>query len=270
MYKQHQVGGDEDAILIEVPISFIALEESKDDVLVDEMVPKNMHYLHTYSFEQRRQNWIIKHSSRRDGSTIDYVYHHLETKKKFRSLVEVYRFVVYGQVHEIKKKQNGNEEILQVTPRHKPHIRGNKLIKHYVVGTCTEPCKGVYIKYRGEVNYLSKRDIPSNIEKKRKIENEDLYGYQQVTLGDDATRVNFGDATLSTLLQSLFYLWDFELIHHQERTAEVFPITDTEESVGEEEFIDLLSLIHKASEKRPREEDKKMKKSKKSKHMKRD
>ena len=56
---------------------------------------------------------------------------------------------------------------LQVTPRRKPHIRGNKLIKHYVLGTCTKSCKGVYIKKKnqGEVNYLSEYDIPSNIGK---------------------------------------------------------------------------------------------------------
>jgi len=49
-------------------------------------------------------------------------------------------------------------------------------------------------------------------EKKRKRENEDLYGHQQVNLGDDATRVNSGDAALSTPVHSFLYLWDFELI----------------------------------------------------------
>ena len=60
-----------------------------------------------------------------------------------------------------------NEFNLQVKPRHKPHIRVNKLIKHYVVGTCTESCKEVYIKNRRDIHYLSKHDIPSNIGKKR-------------------------------------------------------------------------------------------------------
>ncbi|KAH0664044.1 hypothetical protein KY284_028975 [Solanum tuberosum] len=166
--------GDEDATLTEVPISFIALEKANVDVL--------------------------------------QVYHHLETNKKFRSLIEVYKFLVYGEVPEITKKLRENEEPLQVTPRRKPHVRGKKLIKKYVVGTCIESCNGIYIKNRGEANYLSERDIPSNIEKKRKRENEDLYGHQQVNLGDDATRVNSGDAALSTPVHSFLYLWDFELI----------------------------------------------------------
>lgn len=51
--------------------------------------------------------------------------------------------------------------------RRKPH--GKKLVNKYVVGTCTEPCSGIYIKNRGEVNYLSERDIPSNIGKQVKI-----------------------------------------------------------------------------------------------------
>ncbi|KAG5598892.1 hypothetical protein H5410_030262 [Solanum commersonii] len=94
------------------------------------------------------------------------VYHHLETNKKFRSLVEVYKFLVYGKVPEITKNLRENEEALQVTQRRKPHVRGKKMIKNYVVGTCTESCKGVYIKNRGEANYVSERDIPSNIGKK--------------------------------------------------------------------------------------------------------
>ncbi|XP_055826414.1 uncharacterized protein LOC129894806 [Solanum dulcamara] len=81
MYKKHQVDGDEDASVVEVPIYFMAPEESKVDVLenekskdkVAEMIPKNMHYLHIHTFEQRRQNWIIKNKSRLDGSTIDYI-----------------------------------------------------------------------------------------------------------------------------------------------------------------------------------------------------
>jgi len=40
-----------------------------------------------------------------------------------------------------------------------------ELIKKYVVGTCIESCNGIYIKNRGESNYLSERDIPSNIGK---------------------------------------------------------------------------------------------------------
>uniref|UniRef100_A0A3Q7HI96 MBD domain-containing protein n=2 Tax=Solanum lycopersicum TaxID=4081 RepID=A0A3Q7HI96_SOLLC len=167
-----------------------------------------MHYMHTHTFEQRRQNWIIKNISRPSGLIIDYVYHHLDTNKKFRSLIEVYKFLVYGEVPEITKKLRENEEPSQV--RRKPH--GKKLVNKYVVGTCTEPCSGIYIKNRGEVNYLSERDIPSNIEKKRKRGNEDLYGHQQVNLGDNATHVNSGDVALSTTVHSFLYLWDFKLI----------------------------------------------------------
>ncbi|KAH0665143.1 hypothetical protein KY285_026349 [Solanum tuberosum] len=217
-----------------------------------------MHYLHTYTFEQRRQNWIIKNTSRPAGSIIDYVYHHLDANKKFLSLVEVYNFVLHGKVHETKKKLSKNEETVQVTPKRKQHIRGNKLIKYYVVGTCTESSKWVYIKNRGEVNYLSKRDIPSNIGNKRKRENEDLYGYQQVNLGNDAP------------VQFFFYLWDFELIHLQERSKEVFPIQDINELQGEDPSIDLLSSLPKASGKSPREEHKEKKKSKKRKNVKSD
>ncbi|XP_049368215.1 uncharacterized protein LOC125833110 [Solanum verrucosum] len=212
MDKQDRNDGDEDATLTEVPISFIALEKANVDVLQNEMLPKNMHYMHTHTFEHRKRNWIIKNISRPGGLIIDYVYHHLETNKKFRSLIEVYKFLVYGEVPEITKKLRENEEPLQVTPRRKPHVRGKKLIKKYVVGTCIESCNGIYIKNRGEANYLSERDIPSNIEKKRKRENEDLYGHQQVNLGDDATHVNSGDAALSTFVHTFLYLWDFELI----------------------------------------------------------
>ncbi|KAG5632401.1 hypothetical protein H5410_004118 [Solanum commersonii] len=168
-----------------------------------------MHYMHTHTFEQRRQNWIINNISRPGGLLIDYVYLYLETNKKFRSLIEVYKFVVYGEVPEITKKSRENEETSHVTPRRKPHVRGKKLINNYVVGTCTKSYNGVYIKNRGEANYLSERDILSNIEKKR---NEDLYVHQQMNLGDDATRVNSRDATLSTPIQSFLYLWEFELI----------------------------------------------------------
>ncbi|WMV09609.1 hypothetical protein MTR67_002994 [Solanum verrucosum] len=171
-----------------------------------------MHYMHTHSFEQRRQNWIINNISRPGGLIIDYVYLHLETNKKFQSWIEVYKFIVYGEVPEITKKSKENEETSHVTPRRKSHVRSKKLIKNYVVGTCTKSYNGVYIKNRGEANYLSEHDIPSNIEKKRKRGNEDLYVHQQVNLGDDATRVNSGDATLSTPIQSFLYLWDFELI----------------------------------------------------------
>ncbi|KAG5581614.1 hypothetical protein H5410_052241 [Solanum commersonii] len=86
-------------------------------------------------------------------------------KQKVRSLIEVYNFIVYKEVHETKKKLSQSEETLQVTPRRKPHIRINKLIKHYVVGTCTESCKGVYIKNQQDVNYLYERDISSSIGK---------------------------------------------------------------------------------------------------------
>ena len=106
--------------------------------------------------------------------------------------------------------------------------------------------------------------------KKGKRENEDLYGHQQVNLGDDATCVNSQDVASSTPVHSFFYLWDFEVIHPQERTTEVFSISDIEESKGEEPFINLLSSLHKASGKRPLEEDKEKNKSKKKKHKKRD
>ncbi|XP_069149143.1 uncharacterized protein [Solanum lycopersicum] len=212
MDKKYQVDGDEDATLIDVPISFIALQKANTDIVQNEIVPKNMHYMHTHTFEQRRQNWIINNISRPSGLIIDYVYLHLETKKKFRSLIEVYKFVVYGEVPEIAKKSRENEETFQATPRRKQLVRGKKLIKNYVVGTCTKSYDGVYIKNRGEAKYLSQRDIPSNIEKKRKRGNEDLYGHQQVKLGDDAMLVNSGDDTLSSPIQSFFYLWDFELV----------------------------------------------------------
>ncbi|KAG5632578.1 hypothetical protein H5410_004295 [Solanum commersonii] len=230
MHKQYRVDDDEDATLMDVSISLIALEKANANVLQVELLflinplaqaknsPKKMRLYQKISitcihhtFEQRRKNWIINNTSHPSGLIIDYVsfllnnlnvflptksimyiffdeivYHHLETNKKFQSLIEV-------------------------TPRHKPHVHGKKLIKNYVVGTCTKSYNGVYIKNWGEANYLSERDIPSSIEKKRKRGNEDLYGHQQVNLGDDTTRVNSGDATLSTPIHFFFYLWDFEL-----------------------------------------------------------
>ncbi|KAG5599591.1 hypothetical protein H5410_030961 [Solanum commersonii] len=186
-----------------------------------------MHFLRTYTFEQSRQNWIIKNTSRPTGSIIDYVYN----------------FILHGEVSETKKKLSKNEETMQ-------HIRGNKLIKHYVVGTCTESCKGVDIKNRGEVNYLSNRGIPSNIEKR---ENGDLYGQQQVKLSNDATHVYLGYSSLSTPVQFFFYLWDFELIDLQQRSIEVFPIPYIDELQGVDSSIDLLSSLPKASGKRPRD-----------------
>uniref|UniRef100_A0A494G8E3 Uncharacterized protein n=1 Tax=Solanum lycopersicum TaxID=4081 RepID=A0A494G8E3_SOLLC len=186
------------------------------------------------------------------------IYHHLDTNKKFRSLVEVYNFVLHGDVHEKKKKLIKNEETVQMTPRRKQHIRGNKLIKHCVVGTCTEFSKGVYIKNREKANYLSERDIPSNIGTKRKRENEDLYGHQQVNLGND------------TPAQSFFYLWDFELIHLQERSKEVFPIPDIDEDQMVNPPVDLMSSLSKASGKIPLKEDKEEIESKKRMNVKRD
>ncbi|KAH0665142.1 hypothetical protein KY285_026348 [Solanum tuberosum] len=156
------------------------------------MIQKNMHYLHTYTFEQRRQNWIIKNTSRPTGSIIDYVYHHLDTNKKFRSLVEVYHFVLHGEVREINKKLSKNEETVQVN------------------------------------------------------------------LGNDAP------------VQSFSYLWDFKLIHVQERSKEVFPIPNIDELQGVDPSIDLLSSLPKASRKSPREEDKEKNKSKKRKNVMRD
>uniref|UniRef100_M1DZA9 Uncharacterized protein n=1 Tax=Solanum tuberosum TaxID=4113 RepID=M1DZA9_SOLTU len=93
---------------------------------------------------------------------------------------------------------------------------------------------------------------------KRKRENEDLYGHQQVNLENDAPA------------QSFFYLWDFELIHLQERSKEVFPIPDIDELQQVDPSIDLLSSFPKASGKIPREEDKEKNKSKKTKNVKRD
>ena len=43
-------------------------------------------------------------------------------------------------------------------------MHGKKLIESYVVGTCTKSYNRVYIKNRGEANYLSQRAIPSNID----------------------------------------------------------------------------------------------------------
>ncbi|KAK4707316.1 hypothetical protein R3W88_033163 [Solanum pinnatisectum] len=200
MDKKHKIDSG-DAIMV-VPITSIPPqagvlldgmltiddnEKSKNKVI--ETIPENMHYLHTHTFEQRRQNWIIKNSSRRDGSTID----------------NVYKFLLYGEIPEKIK--------YQVAPIRKTCKHGNKLIKHYVVRTC-ESCNGVYIKDCTGVNYLSERDIHSNIEKKRKRENEDLFGHQQVNLGSDAfsAHVNSGDVTISSLVKSFFYLWDFELL----------------------------------------------------------
>ncbi|KAK6782164.1 hypothetical protein RDI58_019960 [Solanum bulbocastanum] len=71
-----------------------------------------MYYFHTYTFEQRRKNLIIKDTSRPGGSIIDYVYHHLQTKRN-QFLVEVYNFMVYGEVLETKKKLSQSEEALQ-------------------------------------------------------------------------------------------------------------------------------------------------------------
>ncbi|KAG5586260.1 hypothetical protein H5410_046694, partial [Solanum commersonii] len=172
-------------------------EKSNNKVV--EMIPENMHYLHTHTFEQRRQNWIIKNSSRRDRSTIDYVYHHLETKERFRSMIEVYMFLLYGEIAEkYKKKKSEKGETLQVTLIGKTRMRGKKLIKHYVVGTC-ESCNGVYIKDRSGINYLFERDIPPNI---------DLFGHQQVNLGSDAlsAHVNSREVAISTPMKSFFYL----------------------------------------------------------------
>lgn len=136
-----------------------------------------------------------------------------------------------------------------MTPK---HIKDKKLIKHYVVGTC-ESCNGIYIKDRTGVNYLSERDIPSNIgkqskenhnrtysssiywnyyccfhvhyvdpfifswvETKRKRENEDMYGQQQVNLENDALSTNLNsrdiDVASSTPVKFFLYLWDFELL----------------------------------------------------------
>lgn len=114
------------------------------------------------------------------------------------------------------------------------------MIKSYVVGTCIKSYNGVYIKNRGETNYLSERAISSNIvnlvkiyigtivivfifhivafvdfyivviflwpEKKKKKKKRKWWfiWHQQVNSGDDALPVNSGDATLSTPIQSFF------------------------------------------------------------------
>ncbi|KAG5632395.1 hypothetical protein H5410_004112, partial [Solanum commersonii] len=223
----------------------------------NEIVPKNMHYMHTHTFEQRRQNWIINNISRPGGLIIDYVsflLNNLYVSLPTKSIMSTF---IWRQIKipEITKKSRENEETTQVTPRRKPHVRGKKLIKNYVVGTCTKSYNGVYIKNRGEANYLSERDIPSNIgklvtiyigiivvvftfiifsfvdfynfviflwpKKKRKRGNEYLYGHQQVNLGDDATRVNSGDATLSTPMKFFF---SFGILSSYLRyTMEIFP-----------------------------------------------
>lgn len=64
---------------------------------------------------------------------------------------------------------------MQVIPRCKPHIRVNKLIKHFIVGTCIESCKGVYIKNWQDINFLSEREIPSNIGKKGEGSQNETY-----------------------------------------------------------------------------------------------
>ncbi|KAG5632580.1 hypothetical protein H5410_004297 [Solanum commersonii] len=93
--------------------------------------------------------------------------------------------------------------------RCKSHVRGKKLINNYVVGTCTKSYNGVYIKIGEKLTtYLNVTSLPTL----RKRGNKDLYGHQQVNLGDDTTHVNLGDATLSTPIQSFLYLWYFELI----------------------------------------------------------
>ncbi|WMV09767.1 hypothetical protein MTR67_003152, partial [Solanum verrucosum] len=129
----------------------------------NEIIPKNMHYMHTHTLEQRRQNWIINTISRPGGLIIDYVsIPSSGDKKKFRSLVEVYKFVVYGEVPEITKKSRENEETSQVTPRRKPHVCGKKLIKNYVVGTCTKSYNGVYIKIGEKLTtYLNVTSLPT-------------------------------------------------------------------------------------------------------------
>ncbi|KAG5586361.1 hypothetical protein H5410_046795 [Solanum commersonii] len=198
-------------VLLLFPISCVPLNVQIIDAPNSTRDDTRKYALPAYTyFKQRRQNWIIKNSSHRDGSTIDNVYHHLETKEKFRYMIEVYKFLLFREILEKYKKSSEKGETLQVTQIRKTRIRGNKLIKHYVVGTC-ESCNGVYIKDRSGVNYLSKRDIPSNIEKR---ENEDLFGHQHVNLGTDAlsAQVNSGDVAISSPVKSFVYLWDFELL----------------------------------------------------------
>ncbi|KAF3638004.1 hypothetical protein FXO38_23461 [Capsicum annuum] len=187
-----------------------SIQNKKGKKKVVEIIPENTHYLHTHTFEQRRQNWIITNKSRSDGR-IDYEYHHLETHKMFRSMAEIYRFMVYGEIPKTKKNSSKSGETFQVTLKRKPHIRGDSLIRHYVVGTC-EDCNGVYIKDRREVN-LSDCDIPSNIGIKGKSKVGDLYGKQLVNLEDDALtkHVSLGDAASSASGKPFYYLWDFEL-----------------------------------------------------------
>ncbi|KAG5586364.1 hypothetical protein H5410_046798 [Solanum commersonii] len=119
----------------------------------------------------------MKNSSHRDEPIIDYI--------GLSSFGDKGKVLIYDR-----------EFNLQVTQIRKTRMRGNKLIKHYVVGT-SESCNGVYIKDRSGVNYLSARDIPSNI---------DLFGLQQVTLGSDALSadVNSRDVAISFPMKSFF------------------------------------------------------------------
>lgn len=65
-----------------------------------------------------------------------------------------------------------------------------------------------------------------------------------MNLRNYATHVNLGDSLLSALIQSTFYIWDFELT---EMKKKVFPVHYIQEFEGEESFIDLLSSLPKAS-----------------------
>lgn len=91
-----------------------------------------------------------------------------------------------------------------------------------------------------------------------------------MNLGDDTTRVNSRDATLSTPIQSFLYLWNFEPIQQRERPVEMFLIPNIEKSEVKDPLIDLLSSLPKALGKRPYEDYEERYKSKKRKYMKRD
>ncbi|KAK4731616.1 hypothetical protein R3W88_024604 [Solanum pinnatisectum] len=191
MDENFKVDGDVDPLLMEVPLSFLALDKSKVDVSEKRKIDRGDAIM------------VVPISSIPPQVGILLVYHHLETKEKFRSMIDVYKFLLYGEIPEKKNKKSSEKGKhcsyiyawslkwfnFQVTQIRETRMRGSKLMKHYVVGT-----------YRMELNYFSERDIPSN------IETEDLFGHQQVNLESDAlsAQVNSGDVVISSHVKSFF------------------------------------------------------------------
>ncbi|PHT48409.1 hypothetical protein CQW23_12617 [Capsicum baccatum] len=209
MDRQYNFDADEDEVIVEVPLSYVRFLESND--VVSELQKDFIKASKGNTIMVSPMSCVPTNVQNDDGLHSIQEYHHLETHKMFRSMAEIYRFMVYGEIPKTKRNSSKSGETFQMTLKRKPHIRGDSLIRHYVVGTC-EDCNGVYIKDRREVN-LSDCDIPSNIGIKGKSKDGDLYGKQQVNLEDDALtkHVSLGDAASSASGKPFYYLWDFEL-----------------------------------------------------------